>query len=68
MILPAAAALLLGRRLWQAFALAVGIAVAGTVVGYWLSWRWELPTGATIVVTTALALVPGLVRLVWRGR
>lgn len=68
MILPAAAALLLGRRLWQVFALAVGIAVAGTAVGYWLSWRWELPTGATIVVTTALALVPGLARLLWRGR
>jgi zinc transport system permease protein len=68
MILPAAAALLLGRRMWQVFALAVGFAVVGTAVGYYVSWHWLLPTGASMVVVTALFLAPGLVNLMWRGQ
>ena len=68
MILPAAAALLLGRRMWQVFSLAVGFAVAGTFIGYYVSWHWELPTGASIVVVTAVFLAPGLVMQAWRAR
>ena len=66
MILPAAAALLLARRMWQVFALAVGLSVVATAVGYYLSWQLSLPTGASIVVAAGATLLPGLIRLVAR--
>jgi ABC-type Mn2+/Zn2+ transport system permease subunit len=68
MVLPPAAALLLGRRLWQVFALAVLFAAVAAVLGYWVSFRFSLPTGASMVVTAALFLAPGLVRLAWERR
>ena len=48
MVLPPAAALLLGRRLWQVFALSVAFALVSTGVGYFVSWHWMLPTGASM--------------------
>ncbi len=68
MVLPPAAALLLGRRLWQVFALSVAFALAATFFGYWASFTWSLPTGASMVCVAALFLVPGLAALVWRRR
>lgn len=68
MILPAAAALLLGKRMWQIFMLAFAFAVFGTMLGYYFSWHWELPTGASMVIMTALCLVPGLLSLAGRRR
>lgn len=67
MVLPAAAALLLARRMWQVFALAVAIAVVATCVGFYVSWEASIPTGASIVVVAGLSLVPGLVAA-FRGR
>src|SRR5262249_12023888 len=67
MVLPAAAALLLGKRMWQVFALAVGIAVVATCVGFFVSWEASIPTGASIVVVARLFLAPRLV-LVFPGR
>jgi zinc transport system permease protein len=67
MVLPPAAALLLGRRLWQVFALSVGFALLATGLGYYVSWPLSLPTGATMVVIAGLFLVPGLINL-RRGR
>jgi zinc transport system permease protein len=60
--LPAAGALTLGLGFRSAFAVAslLGIAAAGG--GYVLSWLWELPTGATMVVLAALLAVPGALR------
>ncbi|BDG01558.1 metal ABC transporter permease [Anaeromyxobacter oryzae] len=64
--LPAAAALLARVGFRPAFALAGGIGVISAAVGYVLSWLWEIPTGATMVVIAALFLVPGA--LMRRGR
>ena len=63
MVIPPAAALLLASRLWSVFAAAVGIAVFSAAIGYYLSFIWSLPTGATMVVVAAAWMVPGLVRL-----
>ena len=60
MVLPPAAGLLLGKRLWQVFAISVGIAIASTGIGYVASWQLQLPTGACMVVVAGLFLVPGL--------
>jgi zinc transport system permease protein len=68
MVLPPAAALLLGRRLWEVFAIAVGVAVAATAIGYYASFRLELPTGASMVVAAACFLALGLARFAWERR
>lgn len=67
MVIPPAVGLLLGARLWQVFAISVAVAVLGAGLGYYFSFRFSLPTGASMVVTTALALIPGLVRLRLKG-
>lgn len=59
---PAAAALLATRRLGTAFLVATVIGVATAGGGYVLSWIWQLPTGATMVVLASLCVVPGLAR------
>ncbi|HJZ84186.1 MAG TPA: metal ABC transporter permease [Polyangia bacterium] len=63
MVVPPAAALLMASRLWSVFALATGIAVFAAAFGYYLSFVWSLPTGATMVVVAAATMIPGLVRL-----
>ena len=68
MVIPPASALLLGSRLWSVFALATGIAAFSASFGYYLSFVWSLPTGATMVVVAASTLVPGLLRLALRRR
>jgi zinc transport system permease protein len=67
MVIPPSAALLLASRMGSAFGSSVAIAVVGTAVGYYASFRWSYPTGASMVVTTALFLIPGLLRLLKRG-
>ena len=68
MVIPPAVALLLVDRLWQVFAVAVGVGILSAFIGYWASFRWSLPTGASMVVVSALFLVPGLARLRLRGK
>jgi zinc transport system permease protein len=67
MVIPPAVGLLLGTRLWTVFAISVGVALLGAGLGYYVSFTWSLPTGASMVVVTALFLLPGLVRLKLRG-
>ncbi|HZS35456.1 MAG TPA: iron chelate uptake ABC transporter family permease subunit [Polyangia bacterium] len=67
MVIPPAAGLLLGQRLWQVFAISVVVAVLGATLGYYASWHWSLPTGASMVVVTALFLLPGIARLRMKG-
>jgi zinc transport system permease protein len=63
LVLPAGAALLVARRLLTAGFLAVGIAVVAAILGYYLSFVYQLPTGPTMAALCALAWVPaGLVR------
>ncbi len=56
--IPAAAALLLVRRLRMAFALATGIGLVAATGGYLVSWFWQLPTGATMVALAGIFIVP----------
>lgn len=63
LVLPAGAALLCAKRLWFAVVLAMLIAVVSAVLGYYLSFAYQLPTGPTMAALTALAWVPaGLAR------
>ena len=58
LVLPAGAALLVARRLWSAGVLAVAIAMVSAVLGYYLSFIYQLPTGPTMAALCALAWVP----------
>ena len=49
------------------FALSVCFALIATGLGYFVSWHWALPTGASMVVVAGLFLAPGIVNLL-RGR
>jgi zinc transport system permease protein len=60
--LPASAALLLGLRFRTVFVVAAGLGVAAAAGGYLISWSAETPTGATMVLVAALALLPGALR------
>jgi zinc transport system permease protein len=66
MVIPPAAALLLVSRLYAVFALSVGIAAFSAAFGYYVSWVLFWPTGATMVVVSALWLIPGLALLAMR--
>jgi zinc transport system permease protein len=57
--LPAAAALLLVPRLRVAFLLAGLIGLVAAAGGYLVSWFWQIPTGATMVVLAGIFVVPG---------
>ena len=50
LVIPAATGQALARSLGQMLAYAVGSAVASVVLGLWLSWSWDLPSGAAIVL------------------
>ncbi len=58
LVLPAGASLLVARRLWSAALLAIGIALLSAVLGYYLSFVYQLPTGPTMAALCALAWVP----------
>jgi zinc transport system permease protein len=60
--LPASAALLLGLRFRAVFVAAALLGVLAAAGGYLVSWGAETPTGATMVLVAALALVPGALR------
>lgn len=68
MVIPPAVALLLGERLWTVFVISIVIGVVSAFAGYYASFRWSLPTGASMVVVSALFLVPGLIRLKLKGQ
>lgn len=67
-VIPPAAALLVATRMWAAFALAVAIGIASAFIGYWASWHWQLPTGASMVITAALFLLLAIPRLAFVKR
>jgi zinc transport system permease protein len=64
MVIPPAVGLLVGKRLWSVFAVSVAVAVLSAIAGYWASFRWSLPTGASMVIAATLFFVPGLLWLV----
>ncbi len=60
LVIPSSAALLIVRRVSSAIVLAMVLAVAGGALGYYVAFAHELPTGASIVGCSALALLPGV--------
>ncbi len=68
LVIPAAGALLLVRRAAWAFPLSVGFAILGGAFGYYLAFTRKLPTGAAIVATCGLFLLPGIVVRALRRR
>lgn len=54
LVIPAATGQALARSLGQMLALAVASAVASVVLGLWISWLWDLPSGAAIVLVSAI--------------
>jgi zinc transport system permease protein len=67
MVIPPAVGLLLADRMWSVFAVSITVGVLSAFIGYWASFRWSLPTGASMVVVSALFLIPGLLRLRLKG-
>ena len=63
MVIPPAVGLLIGDRMWSVFAISIGVGSVSAFLGYYASFRWSLPTGASMVVVSALFLVPSLLRL-----
>lgn len=62
LVTPAAAARLLTDRLVPMMGVAAGIGMFSSLVGVYLSWSLDLPTGATIVLVTTAVFV-----LAWLG-
>jgi zinc transport system permease protein len=60
LVLPAGAALLFSKRLWSAMVLAVLIAMVAAMLGYYLSFAYQLPTGPTMAALCALAWAPAV--------
>jgi zinc transport system permease protein len=54
MVLPAMASLRLARSMRGAFFIAIGISILAAGFGYYLSFRFELPTGASMVALAGL--------------
>jgi zinc transport system permease protein len=65
-VIPAAAALLVTERFRNTVLLALLFGALAAVVGYYVSWVGQLPTGASMVCVAAVFLVPGLLRLALR--
>ena len=54
MVIPPALGLLVAGRLWTVFAVSVAVAVASAALGYYASFRWSLPTGASMVMAAEI--------------
>lgn len=63
LVIPAATGQALARSLGAMLVVAVASALGSVLVGLWLSWTWDLPSGAAIVLVSAslffVALVVG---------
>jgi len=53
LVIPAATGQTLARSVRTMLAVSVGSAVLAVLGGLWLSWRWNLPSGAAIVLLSA---------------
>ena len=58
-VAPASAALLLTSRLRVAFALALLFGLGSAILGYYVSFMHDLPTGPTLVAIALVPLLPG---------
>ncbi len=63
MVIPPAAALMLTKGLKTSILLSMVIGVISAFIGYYLSFVFSLPTGATMVVVMGLWLIPGVLKI-----
>jgi zinc transport system permease protein len=66
MVIPPAVGLLVASRMWSVFAVSVAVAVLSAILGYYVSFRWSLPTGGSMVVVAALFFIPAAANLLTR--
>jgi zinc/manganese transport system permease protein len=57
LIVPSVSAMLFSNRLGPRLAIGWTMGAVGSAAGVYLSYLWDLPTGATIVTTLGAALV-----------
>jgi zinc transport system permease protein len=62
LVIPAATGQALARSLRGMLGIALASALASVWAGLWLSWTWDLPSGAAIVLVSALLFFFALVR------
>jgi len=53
LVIPAATGQAVARSLSGMLGIAVGSALVAVTTGLWLSWTWDLPSGAAIVLVSA---------------
>jgi ABC-type Mn2+/Zn2+ transport system permease subunit len=53
LVIPAATGQAVARSLSGMLGIAVGSALVAVTTGLWLSWSWDLPSGAAIVLVAA---------------
>jgi zinc transport system permease protein len=63
MVIPPTASLMLSKSMKGSIALSIFIGVFSALLGYFISFEFSLPTGATMVAVSAIWLLPGLFRL-----
>ena len=70
LVIPAATGQAVARSLTGMLGIAVGSAVVAVTTGLWLSWSWDLPSGAAIVLVSAglFFLAVALGRRRWASR
>lgn len=61
LVAPAASALQLSRRLGRVIALSAGIGAGSGYLGLCLSYRWEIPSGAAIVMVNVVVFILAMV-------
>lgn len=61
LVIPAATGQALARSLKGMMGVAVGSALVSVTLGLWLSWTWDLPSGAAIVLVSATLFFAALV-------
>lgn len=66
MVIPPMVGLVLCRRVWMVFVVAVSVAAAAGFLGLWVSFAWDLPTGPTIVCVEGLFFVAAALLRVFR--
>lgn len=62
MVIPAAAALMLTQSLKQTFMLATCFGGIAALAGFYLSFKFSLPTGPAMIAVASLLFIPGIIR------
>jgi ABC-type Mn2+/Zn2+ transport system permease subunit len=68
LVIPAATGQTIAGSTRGMLAIAIGSALASVVGGLWLSWLWDLPSGASIVLLSAALFFAAVLAGRLRGR